>query len=421
MRADRGAITRADERGGVRRVGGRSLLPHLRPLAWAGSRPCASRAERRRPRRADVVGLALGVYVALVLRSRRLRRHDLLVLLWDDGARGVAAVPRADHRARLPAGRPVRAARAAGGPGRVLAALVLVALIVLAFGLGTDYDFTTTGLIPTAVVTCALAIGLLRAAYGSVSLELMKRRRRPPPARPRRRGARRSRASSGSSRAVRGGIGIEFVGVSPGVGRAAARSRSSASRRCSRTTRPDELLLAEADFDERDGARRRPAGTPARREGAPGAEHDRAARPRGRVRARRRACRCSSCGRPSSPGVDWAVKRVFDLVVSAAARRRRLAALALARGSPSSSTRAGRSSTSTRGSESVSGSSACSSSAPWSPTRPSSSPTLESENEACGRAVQDPRRPARDARRAGAAATLARRAAAARRTCCAAR
>ena len=37
------------------------------------------------------------------------------------------------------------------GSGRILAALVLVALIVLAFGLGTDYDFTTTGLIPTTV------------------------------------------------------------------------------------------------------------------------------------------------------------------------------------------------------------------------------------------------------------------------------
>ena len=59
------------------------------------------------------------------------------------------------------------------GAGRIVSSLVLVALIVLAFGLGTSYDFTTTGLIPTAVVTCALAIGLLRAAYDSVALELL--------------------------------------------------------------------------------------------------------------------------------------------------------------------------------------------------------------------------------------------------------
>ena len=60
------------------------------------------------------------------------------------------------------------------GAGRILGALILVALIVLAFGLGTDHQFTTTGLIPTAVVTSALAIGALRAAYGSISLELMR-------------------------------------------------------------------------------------------------------------------------------------------------------------------------------------------------------------------------------------------------------
>ena len=54
----------------------------------------------------------------------------------------------------------------------MVASLVLVALIVLAFGLGTDYDFSTTGLIPTAVLTCALCIGLLRAAYDSIALEL---------------------------------------------------------------------------------------------------------------------------------------------------------------------------------------------------------------------------------------------------------
>ena len=70
----------------------------------------------------------------------------------------------------------------------MLGALVLVALIVLAFGIGTDYDFSTTGLIPTAVVTSALAIGALRAAYGSIALELLRVTRRASQARPRRRG-----------------------------------------------------------------------------------------------------------------------------------------------------------------------------------------------------------------------------------------
>ena len=56
------------------------------------------------------------------------------------------------------------------GPGRIVSSLVLVALIVLAFGFGTGYDFTTTGLIPTAVVTCSLTIGLLRGPTYSRSL-----------------------------------------------------------------------------------------------------------------------------------------------------------------------------------------------------------------------------------------------------------
>ena len=38
------------------------------------------------------------------------------------------------------------------GLGRILSSFVLVALVVLAFGLGTDYEFTTTGLIPTALI-----------------------------------------------------------------------------------------------------------------------------------------------------------------------------------------------------------------------------------------------------------------------------
>ena len=50
----------------------------------------------------------------------------------------------------------------------------MVALIVLAFGIGTGYDFSTSGLIPTSVVVSAVTIGLLRAAYESASLEVMR-------------------------------------------------------------------------------------------------------------------------------------------------------------------------------------------------------------------------------------------------------
>ncbi|HUP33163.1 MAG TPA: sugar transferase, partial [Gaiellaceae bacterium] len=60
------------------------------------------------------------------------------------------------------------------GFGRIVSSLVLVALITLAFGWGTGYDFTTSGLIPTACVTSALAVGGLRAAYESLTHEMQR-------------------------------------------------------------------------------------------------------------------------------------------------------------------------------------------------------------------------------------------------------
>ena len=128
----------------------------------------------------------------------------------------------------------------------MLGALVLVALIVLAFGIGTDYDFSTTGLIPTAVVTTTLSIGLLRAAYGSISLELMRVL-----------GVRRRLLLVGEGetladlerqlRAARGGIGIDVVDTVSDARRPESLERLAAMLEAER---PDELVLAEADFDE---------------------------------------------------------------------------------------------------------------------------------------------------------------------------
>ena len=63
----------------------------------------------------DALGLALGLYVALVLRSTRLRRPDLLEPALGGRPGGVASVPRADHVARLLAGGALRRTRAASG------------------------------------------------------------------------------------------------------------------------------------------------------------------------------------------------------------------------------------------------------------------------------------------------------------------
>jgi exopolysaccharide biosynthesis polyprenyl glycosylphosphotransferase len=199
---------------------------------------------------ADVAGLALGVYVALVLRSLLYGDTIYWSLLWDTGpAEWLPFLAPITVIVFLQAGLYAPRERRAGS-GRILAALVLVALIVLAFGIGTDYQFTTTGLIPTAVVTCALSIGLLRAAYDSVSLELMALA-----------GVRRRMLLVGDAatlrdlerplRASHGGIGVEVVArlpVDPGSGGlVGSLDRLTALLEAER---PDELVLAEGRFDE---------------------------------------------------------------------------------------------------------------------------------------------------------------------------
>jgi exopolysaccharide biosynthesis polyprenyl glycosylphosphotransferase len=201
----------------------------------------------------DVLGLALGVMLALTVRTIAYGKPVYWSLLWNTGPekwlRFLAPITILLFlQAGLYASRERRA-----GPGRVVSSLVLVALVILAFGFGTGYDFTTTGLIPTAVVTCALTIGALRWAYDSAALELMR------VAGIRRRvvlagegvSLRRLRRELGASR---GGIEYDLVGAvtptaEPGLtllGTEIADIPGVLERE-----RPDELILTEADFDER--------------------------------------------------------------------------------------------------------------------------------------------------------------------------
>ena len=264
----------------------------------------------------DVVGLALGIYIALVLREVVRGDQVFWDLLWRAGpgewlkfAAPITVLVFA--QAGLYRRRELRP-----GAGRIVSSLIVVALIVLAFGIGTGYDFTTSGLIPTAVVVSALGIGLLRMAYDSVSLEVMRAA-----------GIRRRIVLVGEGESLvrlkralaasRGGISYDLVGV-------VARERVSGLRLLGspeelslvlERVRPDEVILAEADFDEgsalgvverahRQGIRVRLApdttdllvqrGEYVPGEGAPLFE----LRP------------------PVLTGWDWAVKRAFDFVVS---------------------------------------------------------------------------------------------------------
>ncbi len=194
---------------------------------------------------------------------------------------------------------------------------MLLALIVLAFGIGTGYDFTTTGLIPTAVVMSVLAIGLLRAAYASLSFELMRMA-----------GVRRRVVLAGDGESLhrlhrelgssRVGIAYELVGAvtraeEPGLP-VLGTSLDDIPAVLERL-RPDELILAESDFDEtqvldvverahRQGVRVRLAPETTdllvqKGEYVPGT-----------------GVPLFELSPPILAGWDWAVKRAFDLLVS---------------------------------------------------------------------------------------------------------
>jgi exopolysaccharide biosynthesis polyprenyl glycosylphosphotransferase len=201
----------------------------------------------------DVAGLALGIYLALV--ARELVRGEggiLWGLLWREGtAEWIKFAAPITVLVFAQAGL-YRPRELRPGWGRILASLIVVALIVLAFGLGTGYDFTTSALIPTAVVTSALTIGLIRAAYESVSLELLRSA-----------GIRRRVVLVGEGESLdrlrsalaasQGGLAYEFVGAVATEGAPGHRRLGSPAELAAvlGDVRPHEVILSEADFDER--------------------------------------------------------------------------------------------------------------------------------------------------------------------------
>jgi exopolysaccharide biosynthesis polyprenyl glycosylphosphotransferase len=271
-------------RGGLRRVAGVVVLAAL-----------------------DAIGLALGLYLALVLRSIVHGDPVLWSLLWrfelDEWLPFLVPITLLVFwQAGLYATRERRA-----GLGRVASSLVLVAAIVLAFAYGTGYDFNTTGLIPTAVVLSAATIGLLRAAYDSSTVELeriFRARRRALLLGDDESNANLRRMLSGS----RAGIAYEFVEA-----RGADAERTVGE--LLELLRPDDVVLNEGDFGEaavleivetahRAGVKVRIAPKTTellieRGEYVPGQ-----GMPLFELRP------------PVLAGADWAVKRTFDLVVS---------------------------------------------------------------------------------------------------------
>ncbi len=268
----------------------------------------------------DLAGLSLGLYGALVLRELYYG-HAFKDILWGFLWTG----PEASYlpfvalilvlvfwQAHLYAPRERR-----GGFGSILSSLVIVALLTLAFGLGTGHKFGTFGLVPTTLVLAALLIGLFRASYEVVTRDVLRLL-----------GVRRRAVLAGEGEHLlhlyrtlgsgRGGIDYEFVGAVtegdsprdlPVLGNVGELRAVLAEHRV------DELIVTDSDFEERqllemvDQAHRfgvkvqvAPKTTELlqqRAEFVPGQ-----GMPLFELRP------------PVFAGADWALKRAFDLVVS---------------------------------------------------------------------------------------------------------
>jgi exopolysaccharide biosynthesis polyprenyl glycosylphosphotransferase len=265
----------------------------------------------------DLAGLVLGIYVALVVRELYYGREPVLWgVLWrieTDWLPFLTLVTVLvfsqahlyDERERRP------------GFGRVLSSLILVALITLAFAIGTGHEFSTYGLAPTAVVVCALTIAGFRASYELVTSEALRAL-----------GTKRYALLAGSGENIehlqnalgagRSGIDYEFVGAvapSPDGVRLPVLGHVRDLPAVLDRERVDELILTDSDFRDRelleivDAAHRRgvevriaPKATELlsqRVEFVPG-----------------QGIPLFELRPPAFVGIDWVVKRAFDLVVS---------------------------------------------------------------------------------------------------------
>ena len=204
------------------------------------------------------------------------------------------------------------------GFGRVVSSLIVVALLVLAFGLGTGHRPNTFGLIPTALLIAIVIDGLLRASYDTISREALHVL-----------GVRRRAIVVGEGEhldhllrtlgSVRGGIEYDFVGVvseDADDARELPRLGRVADLRAVLEQHPaDELIVTDSDYSDRqllqivDYAHRSavkvriaPKTTELlvqRAEYVPG-----------------QGLPLFELRPPVFAGADWAVKRTFDLLVS---------------------------------------------------------------------------------------------------------
>ena len=123
----------------------------------------------------DLAGLTLGLYLALVARELWIGHEPpLWGAIWNtetDWLPFLALVTvLVFWRAGLYRRREVRA-----GFGRVMSSLTLVALLALAFAIGTGFEFRTYGVVPATLVIASLLVGLFRAGYERATAAILRR------------------------------------------------------------------------------------------------------------------------------------------------------------------------------------------------------------------------------------------------------
>ncbi|HEV2901870.1 MAG TPA: hypothetical protein VGW30_01280, partial [Gaiellaceae bacterium] len=120
----------------------------------------------------DLCGLILGLYGAFVLRALYYGDEILWGALWRAESEWLPflglVMLLVFWRAGLYAERERR-----GGGGKIIASLILVGLVGVVYGVGTNRDFGTYGLAPTAVLLTGLFVGLLRASYEIITGDIL--------------------------------------------------------------------------------------------------------------------------------------------------------------------------------------------------------------------------------------------------------
>jgi exopolysaccharide biosynthesis polyprenyl glycosylphosphotransferase len=267
----------------------------------------------------DLCGLALGVYAALAVREIvNGSRPILWGLIWRDAEAEwlpflALVLALVFWQKGLYAERERR-----GGIGQIVSSLAVVAVLALAFGIGTGYHFSTFAIFPTALLFTTVLIGTLRGSYDLITRDIFRLT-----------GLKRRAVLVGAGDSIahlhatlgrgRGGVEYQFLGaIAPSQERVPLPVLGSFEElpRVLESYDIDELIVTDSDLDAEQLLR---LGDEAHRGGV-----------KVRIAAKttelltQRVDYVPGQGVPlfelrpqAFAGADWTVKRAFDLVVSA--------------------------------------------------------------------------------------------------------